>query len=99
MTVPLADVVTSSDPSSYRDVYTVTVQAKNGLDSTWSYDSYVFYVYDENALRIWVEGEEKSTNKKSRRNLTNFKRKNEVSQNSRLTKPAEERIKTSVIQK
>lgn len=46
-----------SDPTSYRDVYTVTVQAKNGTDSTWSYDSFVLYVYDADALQILVDGE------------------------------------------
>lgn len=48
----------SSDPTSYRQVYTVTVQAKNGTDSTWSYDSFLLYVYDVDALKIWVDGKE-----------------------------------------
>lgn len=46
-----------TDPTSYRDVYTVTVQAKNGSDSTWSYDSFVLYVYDADALQIMVDGQ------------------------------------------
>jgi len=54
-----ADVrANSSDPTSYRDVYTVTIQAKNGSDSTWSYDSFLLYVYDADALKIWVDGAE-----------------------------------------
>ena len=56
-TLSLSDVVsTSSDPTSFRQVYTVTVKAKNGTDSTWSYDSFLLYVYDEEALRILVDG-------------------------------------------
>ena len=47
------------DPTSYRDVYTVTVKAKNGTDSTWSYDSFVLYVYDADALQIVVDGVDK----------------------------------------
>lgn len=43
------------DPSSYRQVYTVTLQAKNGEDSTWSYDSFLLYVYDADALKIMVD--------------------------------------------
>lgn len=46
-----------TDPTSYRDVYTVTARAKNGSDSTWSYDSFVLYVYDADALQIMVDGE------------------------------------------
>lgn len=59
VTLPLQPVTaTTADPTSYRDTYTVTLQAKNGADSTWSYASYVFYVYDEDALNIWVNGRE-----------------------------------------
>ncbi len=58
-TLKLADVKTSKDePTSYRDIYTVSIQAKNGSDSTWSYDSYVLYVYDKDALKLWVNGTE-----------------------------------------
>ncbi|MCR4772360.1 MAG: hypothetical protein K5855_08645 [Oscillospiraceae bacterium] len=46
------------DPTSYRQVYTVTIRAKNGTDSTWSYDSFLLYVYDEDALKILVDGED-----------------------------------------
>jgi len=52
--------ISSSDPSGYRDVYTVTLQAKNGAHSTWSYDSFLLYVYDAEALQIWIGGEDKS---------------------------------------
>ncbi len=58
-TVTLDDLAfnaNQSDPSSYRQVYTVTLQAKNGEDSTWSYDSFLLYVYDEDALKIMVDG-------------------------------------------
>lgn len=49
-------VADSSDPASYRTAYTVTIQAKNNTDSTWSYDSFIFYVYDADALKIMVDG-------------------------------------------
>jgi hypothetical protein len=39
-----------------KDVYTVTVRAKNSADSTWSYDSFVLYVYNSSALKIWIDG-------------------------------------------
>ena len=48
--------VNASGSGSYRDVYTVTIQAKNGNESTWSYDSFLLYVYDADALKIWVDG-------------------------------------------
>ena len=40
----------------FKDVYTVMVKAKNSLDLTWSYDSFVLYVYSDDALRIWING-------------------------------------------
>lgn len=43
------------------DVYTVTIKAKNGADNTWSYDSFLLYVYDADALKIWVDGEDKDS--------------------------------------
>lgn len=49
-------VADSSDPASYRTAYTVTIQAKNNTDSTWSYDSFILYVYDADALKIMVDG-------------------------------------------
>ena len=55
--LPIEDVgATETDPASYRDVYTITVQAKNGTDSTWSYDSFKLYVYDKDALQIMLDG-------------------------------------------
>ena len=46
------------DVTDYRDVYTVTVKAKNSAESTWSYDSFVLYVYDADALELWIDGED-----------------------------------------
>ena len=40
--------------NEYRDTYTVEVAAKNATDSTWSYDSFVLYVYDRAALQQFV---------------------------------------------
>ncbi len=57
----LAVHANQSDPSSYRQVYTVTLQAKNGKDSTWSYDSFLLYVYDADALKIMVDGNDQSS--------------------------------------
>lgn len=42
--------------NGFKDVYTITVKAKNSLDLTWSYDSFVLYVYSDDALKIWVNG-------------------------------------------
>ena len=57
-TLDIPDVVASeSDPTSYREVYTVTIKAKNGADSTWSHDSFMLYVYDTQALKILVGGD------------------------------------------
>ena len=58
-TLPIADVVLTSDPNSYRDAYTVTVKAKNQAETTWSSSSYVLYVYSTDALDILVDGEER----------------------------------------
>lgn len=44
--------------NGFRDVYTLTTKAKNTLDSTWSYDSFVLYVYSNDALKIWIDGNE-----------------------------------------
>jgi len=52
----IANVSAGSDPTGYRAVYTVTLQAKNGTQSTWSYDSFLLYVYDADALKIMVDG-------------------------------------------
>ncbi|MDO5331130.1 MAG: S-layer homology domain-containing protein [Bacillota bacterium] len=54
-------MTSAADPSSYRDIYTVTIQAKSGSNNTWSYDSCIIYVYDKDALKIWVEGVSKDS--------------------------------------
>ncbi len=55
--LPISDInAVPGTPGSYREVYTVTLQAKNGTDSTWSYDSFLLYVYDEDALKIMIDG-------------------------------------------
>lgn len=54
ITMNIADVA-----SGYRDTYTVEVAAKNATDSTWSYDSFVIYVYDRAALQqLVVDGKD-----------------------------------------
>lgn len=42
--------------NGFKDVYTVTVKAKNSVDSTWSYDSFVLHVYSDSAMKIWIDG-------------------------------------------
>ena len=56
-TMNIADVA-----SGYRDTYTVEVAAKNATDSTWSYDSFVIYVYDRVALQQFVVDGEDTAN-------------------------------------
>lgn len=56
-TLEIPKVTLSSDEESYRDVYTVALKAKNGPDATWSYDSFLLYVYSDEALRLWIDGE------------------------------------------
>lgn len=56
-TMNIADVA-----SGYRDTYTVEVAAKNATDSTWSYDSFVLYVYDRAALQQFVVDGEDTAN-------------------------------------
>ena len=59
------ELAISQVANGYRDAYTVEVAAKNGGDSTWSYDSFVLYVYDQDVLeQIYVDG------KKSNGSLT-----------------------------
>ena len=48
--------------NGYRDTYTVEVAAKNATDSTWSYDSFVLYVYDRAALQQFVVDGEDTAN-------------------------------------
>ncbi|MCR5767020.1 MAG: hypothetical protein K6G45_00815, partial [Lachnospiraceae bacterium] len=45
----------SSDKNGYRQTYIVSIKAKNGSASTWSYDSFILYVYDADALKIWIQ--------------------------------------------
>ncbi|MFC5404764.1 S-layer homology domain-containing protein [Cohnella soli] len=40
-----------------KDVYAITLAAKNKLDSTWSYDSLYLQVYKHDALKIEVDGQ------------------------------------------
>ena len=56
-TMNIADVA-----NEYRDTYTVEVAAKNATDSTWSYDSFVLYVYERAALQQFVVDGEDRTN-------------------------------------
>lgn len=48
--------------NGYRDTYTVEGAAKNATDSTWSYDSFVLYVYDRVALQQFVVDGEDTAN-------------------------------------
>lgn len=56
-TMNIADVT-----NGYRATYTVEVAAKNATDSTWSYDSFVLYVYDRVALQQFVVDGEDTAN-------------------------------------
>ncbi|MEA4822826.1 MAG: S-layer homology domain-containing protein [Clostridiaceae bacterium] len=40
--------------NTLKDVYTISLKAKNNADNTWSYDSFVLYVYNNGALKILV---------------------------------------------
>ena len=51
----LGFTASDTDKNGYRQIYDVSVKAKNGTDSTWSSDSFILYVYDEDALKIWVQ--------------------------------------------
>ena len=54
---PQVDLKTDpTDPGRYRDSYTVTVKAKNTAETIWASDSYVVYVYAEDALKIMLDG-------------------------------------------
>ena len=49
------------DPVPYgtlKDVYTVTVKTKNTTDAAYSTDSFLLHIYDEDAMELWVDGEE-----------------------------------------
>lgn len=56
-TMNIADVA-----NGYRDTYTVEGATKNATDSTWSYDSFVLYVYDRVALQQFVVDGEDTAN-------------------------------------
>lgn len=92
-TISIPDVVTSSsDSTSYRDVYTVSLQVKNGKDSTWSYASCVFYVYDQSALKVWVNGKEYNGTLK----MTNIPEISEMNQEQILALKRDISLKTVV---
>ena len=44
-----------------KDVYTIKAQVKNNTDDTWSYDSYILNVYDAEALKIFVDGQNQNS--------------------------------------
>ena len=78
------DISVTADPEdkySYRDIYTVTVEAKNGADSTWSRDSYILYVYDGDALKLWIDGEAPADGKFT---MTNIPTIRDMSQDQRI---------------
>lgn len=61
-----------------KDVYAITLAAKNSLDSTWSFDSLYLQVYKSNALQIQIDGVSKTTHTMSNvetiKNMTNDQR-------------------------
>ena len=57
---------TGAGKNGYRQIYTVSVKAKNGSSGTWSYDSFLLYVYDEAALKIWIQPTANDTEKKGK---------------------------------
>lgn len=44
-----------------RDVYAITLKAKNSLDASWSYDSLYLQVYKSGAFSIQVDGQDQSS--------------------------------------
>lgn len=44
--------IDSVDDNRLLDVYTIVLKAKNSLDETFSYNSYILYLYNSNALKI-----------------------------------------------
>lgn len=72
---------TTQDKNSYRDIYTITIEVKNGADSTWSRDSYILYVYDGEALKLWINGEAPKNGKYT---LTNIPAISAMTQDERL---------------
>lgn len=61
-----------------KDVYAITLAAKNSLDATWSYDSLYLQVYKHDAFQIQIDGVSKSahqmSNEESIKNMTNDER-------------------------
>lgn len=64
-----------TDNKHIKDVYAITLAAKNSLDSTWSYDSLYLQVYKSNALHIQIDGVSKTahtmSNVETIKNMTN----------------------------
>ncbi len=54
VTIDIALVDRGSDPANlnYRDAYTATLKAKNGSDADIASDSFIFYVYDDDMMKI-----------------------------------------------
>lgn len=48
--------IDSVEDGSLKDIYIVSVKAKNIQDSAWSTDSFVLNVYSEKAMKIMVDG-------------------------------------------
>ena len=57
ISVPIIEV----DDDNLYDIYMVSLRAKNDFDETYSYDSYTMYVYNSDALKISVNGENKES--------------------------------------
>ncbi|NMI07900.1 S-layer homology domain-containing protein [Paenibacillus sp. SZ31] len=49
-----------TDANRAKDVYAITIKAKNSLDSTWSYDSLYLQVYKKGAFDIQIDGQKQS---------------------------------------
>ncbi len=77
-TYSLAINPVSMTSNQIKDVYAITLSAKNGLDSTWSYDSLYLQVYKHDALKIQIDGASKSaltmSNMDAIKNMTNDER-------------------------
>ena len=87
------------DSDRLYDAYTVSLKAKNEIDEAYSYDSYVLYVYNSEALKIMVNGEaseshtmslEQQLSELTSEEILNFNRnlilKDEISINSKQYK-------------
>ena len=47
--------ISSVGENNLKDIYTVTIKAKNTLDNGWSTDSFILHVYNKNSLNILVD--------------------------------------------